>query len=139
MIITAIPTNRANFLRGNVATKRAATGAIKHPPSANPPTIDHSMSNLLMLARKPTLAETATMNSAALTVPIIFLGAICVVVINVGVTTGPQPPPPAASTKPPENPRKVRKYFLSVKSKEFLLICLEEDLNGKVYISVFVG
>ena len=56
-------------------------------------------------ARKPTLAARATMNSAALTVPITLRGSVLVVAKSVGVTIGPQPPPPDASTKPPVNPR----------------------------------
>ena len=58
-----------------------------------------------MLIKKPTEADTATINSAALTVPIIFRGSKEVVDIIVGVTIGPQPPPPDASTKPPVKPR----------------------------------
>ena len=87
---------------------RAAIGAISAPPSARPPTAAQLMSKRLMLIRKPTLAETATMNSAALTVPMIFRGSIAVVVIIVGVTIGPHPPPPDASTKPPVKPRYVK-------------------------------
>ena len=82
-------------------------GAIIEPPSANPPTTAQSILRRLILIKNPTLAEIATMNSAALTVPIIFLGSTAVVVIIVGVTIGPQPPPPDASTKPPVKPKYV--------------------------------
>ena len=102
---TASPTRIAICLRGNLTTIRAAIGAMMQPPSANPPTAAQLISNLLILIRKPTLAETATINSAALTVPMIFLGSTLVVVIMVGVTIGPHPPPPDASTKPPVNPK----------------------------------
>ena len=75
------------------------------PPIASPATTFQSISILFILIKNPIEAETATINSAALTVPIIFLGSRDVVVIMVGVTIGPQPPPPDASTKPPVKPK----------------------------------
>ena len=87
---------------------RAAMGAMIEPPRARPPTAAQLISSRLILMRNPTLAATATINSAALTVPMIFRGSIAVVVIIVGVTIGPHPPPPDASTKPPVKPRYVK-------------------------------
>ena len=79
---------------GSQATNLAATGARSIPPAASPATATQLISRRERFARKAKLAQTATINSAALTVPIIFRGSVCVVAINVGVTTGPQPPPP---------------------------------------------
>ena len=101
----ATPTKIPSCFLGNQETSFAAIGAIKIPPSANPPTAAQSISRRAIFAKKARLAQTATINSAALTVPIIFLGSVWVVAIKVGVTTGPQPPPPDASTKPPVKPR----------------------------------
>ena len=103
-VATAIPSG----LLGTTETNFAATGAIRTPPRARPPTADQSISMREILARKPMLAQTATINSAALTVPMIFLGSCSVVASRVGVTIGPQPPPPDASIKPPVAPRNVR-------------------------------
>ena len=95
----AIATKIPSCLLGNQLTNFAAIGAINTPPRARPPTTDQSISNLLKLSKNPTLAQTATINSAAETVPITFLGSVCVVARSVGVTTGPQPPPPDASAR----------------------------------------
>ncbi len=95
-------------LRGTQLTNFAAIGAINIPPRARPPTADQSISSLFIFNKNPTLAHTATINSAADTVPITLRGSVLVVVKRVGVTTGPHPPPPDASIKPPVNPKKVR-------------------------------
>ena len=100
MIATAIP----SVLRGSQPTSLAATGAITMPPIDRPSTASQLISNRQSEARNPRLAQTATMNSAAETVPITFRGSCSVVAKRVGVTTGPQPPPPEASTNPPVNP-----------------------------------
>lgn len=50
------------------------------------------------------LADAATTNSVALTVPITLRGSIRPAASRVGVATGPQPPPPAASRNPAHPP-----------------------------------
>ena len=54
------------------------------------------------------LAETATMNSDALTEPITVRGAAFPLVSKVLVVMGPQPPPPEASMNPPNRPNGAR-------------------------------
>ena len=61
--------------------------------------------------RKPMLAATDTMNSAALTEPTVRRGSSLPLLSSVEVATGPQPPPPVASMKPatrPSGPRNFR-------------------------------
>ena len=106
--IIATATRIPSCFRGIQLTNLAAIGAIRIPPNARPPTADQSISNLFIFNRNPTLAQTATINSAADTVPITLRGSVFVVANKVGVTTGPQPPPPDASMKPPEKPKNVR-------------------------------
>src|SRR5690606_28929883 len=95
---------------GRKRTSHAASGAAITPPISRPSTMVKFTPDPVRAKKKLMLADSATMNSDALTDPITLRGCSRPLDNSVDVAIGPQPPPPAASTNPATRPSGARNF-----------------------------